>query len=417
FRKYSYGEDTYTTVLLSAIHQIENGVTCTMHHFYGPVDLLDFSAYQKDVEAGIRANVDSGIRFAFAPHVYDQNACTYMDEKVLPKFPRHLRERFGFTVLNKGDMEKRESLYMKSFDKLYTTYDGHQERVRLYLGPANVHWVSDALWKDIKNLARKLRTGIHTHLVETWYQAEYGQKILGKTPAKHLADLGVLGPEVSCAHSVWLTKEDTKLMAKSRAIAVHNPSSNLRLFSGIAPVLFMKQAGMTVAMGLDGTTINDEEDMFQEMRLAHLLHRVPGVDARHLSSEDLLDMNYSGGAKVTGFAGIGSIEVGKRADMIIVNSERIMAPYFSPKLSFSDLIVLRGLGRDVDHVIINGELLVKDKRFLKADKKKLYAKVVRSWKDTDSQTDKKLAELISFIRKTYKTWAHKEPNYHYNNFS
>src|SRR5437899_1386902 len=151
---------------------------------------------------------------------------------------------------------------------------------------------------QIKKTAKRLKTGIHTHLVETRYQAQYGTKFLGKTPAKHLDDLAILGPEVSCAHSIWLTREDISILAKTRATAVHNPSSNLRLFNGIAPALEMKRAGMSVAIGLDGTTINDEQDMFQEMRLCSLLQRHPGIQARHLSPNEILDMNLTGASNV-----------------------------------------------------------------------------------------------------------------------
>ena len=404
------GWNTYDNVMLSCINQIENGVTCFINHYYSPFDLLDSNRHTEDVESAVRACVDSGGRALFSPAFTNQNYCTYEDGSFLGTLPEGIRRSFNLSVATESDKAERLKQYVSGFRELHRKYDGKDERTRVYLGPSNVHWVSDDAWLEIKKTAKRLKTGIHTHLVETRYQAQYGTKFLGKTPAKHLDDLAILGPEVSCAHSIWLTREDISILAKTRATAVHNPSSNLRLFNGIAPALEMKRAGMSVAIGLDGTTINDEQDMFQEMRLCSLLHRHPGIQTRHLSPNEILDMNLTGGSKVAlDEGGIGAIEIGRKADMILVNASRFTVPFVSEKLPLIDLLILRAKGSDVDHVMINGNLVVRNRRFLMANKSKLLQRVGK-WKEKNSGLDQNLAKLVDRIRSFYERWDRGEPS-------
>ncbi len=408
------GWNTYDNVMLSCINQIENGVTCFMNHYYSPFDLLDPNRYAEDVESGVRACVDSGGRALFSPAFTNQNYCTYEDRSFLGALPESIKRSFNLSVSTESDKAERLKKYLGVLRDLHRRYDGKDERIRIYLGPSNVHWVSDDAWLEFKKTALGLKTGIHTHLVETRYQAQYGTKFLGKTPAKHLNDLGILGPEVSCAHSIWLTREDISILAKTRATVVHNPSSNLRLFNGIAPALEMKRAGTSVAIGLDGTTINDEQDMFQEMRLCSLLHRLPGIQARHLSPNEILDMNLTGGSRVAlSEGGIGAIEIGRKADIILVNSSRFTVPFVSEKLSLIDLLILRAKGSDVDHVLINGNLVVRNGRFLMANKSKLLERVGR-WKEKNSGLDQNLTKLVDQIRSFYEGWDTGDPSYRMN---
>ncbi len=420
FRVAIRGEDTYANVLYCCMKQIENGVTSTLLSFFGPAEITDLNNYRADLDTGVRALIDSGMRAAFAPYVFDRNQSVYMDNKFLPKLPPSLKHHFGLKLLDEKDTQERMAVYFKAIDEVYNKYNGHQGRIKVFLGPWNVHWCSDELLKAVKEHATKLKTGIQIHLVETWYQAEYGPRMHGHTPIEHLQKLGFLGPEVSCAHSVWLTRRDMKIMAKTGAVAVHNPGSNLRLHSGIAPIHHMKQAGMNVAMGMDsgGTgSINDDEDMFQEMRLCSLLHRVPGIGEARLSSDEILDINLLGGAKALGFdSKVGSIEPGKKADIILVDTERLTEPYVNPKLAVQDLIVLRTKGAYVDTVIINGEVVMENRKFLKVDKQKVYD-ALQQWKPPTAEEEKLVEELVAHTRRFYKGWRLKEVVYRYNFFS
>ena len=417
FTQFNYGVNTYLDTLLSGINQIESGITCTMHHFYGPVDVFDFKNYTKNVTDGIRGNIDSGIRVGFAPAIHNQNTYTLNDSKFVPGTSKTLRDQFKLKVWSTKEMSRRTELYFKAFDRLHGKFDGYEGRVHVILGPANVHWCSDDLLKAIKRKARILRTGIHTHLLETKYQSVYGKKFLKSTPTRHLARLKFLGPEVTLAHSIWLKREDLKLIRDSKATCVHNPSSNLRLSSGIAPVLHMRDSGIHLAMGTDGTGINDDEDVFQEMRMVSLLHRVPGIDSYGLSPRDIFDMATIAGAKVTGWPkDIGALEVGRKADIITVDTRRLSTPYLSPKIPIIDALVLRGKGMDVDNVMINGEIVIENQRYLKHNKLEIYDKV-REWPESDVKSDRQVAELKKVVETAYKGWDGRKRAYRYNEFT
>ena len=150
-----------------------------------------------------------------------------------------------------------------------------------------------------KEYAARYQTGIHIHLVESFYQKEFGIRTWSKTPVAHLDELGFLGPEVSCAHSVWLTDADIELLARTNTTVCHNASSNLRLKNGVAPVNAMVSGGVNVAIGTDSTSINDDDDMLQEMRLVSKLHREPSIAAPAINSHQVLKMATLNAAQPT----------------------------------------------------------------------------------------------------------------------
>ena len=180
---------------------------------------------------------------------------------------------------------------MPVLEEICGKYGNNQyERVQVTMAPSNVHRCSDELLTALKELAGRHSTGIHIHLQETVYQKLYGHAAYSKTPLQHLHDLGFLGPEVTCGHSVWATEEDLGLMAATGANICHNASSNLRLQSGIAPMGRILAAGIKVAIGSDEAGLNDDKDLFQEMRLVLKLHRVPGMDLEPPTSCQVLEM-------------------------------------------------------------------------------------------------------------------------------
>ena len=197
-------------------------------------------------------------------------------------------------------------------------HDG--EFVRVMLSPANAHWCSDALLERMRATATGLGTGLHIHLVESVYEKLIGLKIYGKTALAHLDDLGFLGPDVSLAHAVWLTGGDLDLVKERGVNVCTNPSSNLRLRTGIAPVAEMAARGLNLALGTDSTSLNEDEDFLQEMRLAHRLHRNPGVNSPTLTTDKIVSMATVGGARATMFDNIGALEPGKKADLITIRA-------------------------------------------------------------------------------------------------
>jgi hypothetical protein len=158
----------------------------------------------------------------------------------------------------------------------------------------------DDLLRKVAERAAAIDTRIQTHCTETIYEKMHGYRFYGKPTMLHLRDLGFLSPRLSIAHGIWMTEPEMEAVAAAGAAASHNPSSNLRLRAGIAPVLAFRAAGIPVALGMDGFAINDDEDMFSEMRLAWRLHGSPPLDSPGLTPTDVLAMGHHRGRPLDG---------------------------------------------------------------------------------------------------------------------
>ena len=237
------------------------------------------------------------------------------------------------------------------------------------------------------------------------------------TPLSHLADLGVLGPEVSCAHGVWLSESDIDILAETGTAICTNPSSNLRLKSGIAPINRLLENGVTVALGIDEAGLNDDNDILQEMRMAQKIHREPGVDAPYPTSHEILELATANAAKVTFFDEVGTIEPGKRADLVLINLDRIEDPYLHPDTDIVDALVYRGKGLDVDTVMVDGEVLLRNGEFLRMEKEDVRARLreslARDLTDRELQRAMLSRDLLPYVNKWFSTWELEEGRQHY----
>jgi cytosine/adenosine deaminase-related metal-dependent hydrolase len=348
--------DPYLDTLWGATQLLRSGVTTVMHNVVRWIvpsgdNLLGVS------DAILRGYRKAGMRVAYSIGMKEHNLVAYgSDEQFLRGLPATLAE----------DLRKRmrESMsaqgYLALFEELQRRHAGG-ERVRLLLSPSNVQWASDLLLQGVKEMAAKHQAGIHMHLAETPYQSVYAQRTYGKSAVAHLAELGFLGPELSCAHGVWLDDEDIERLAAARTTICHNPSSNLRLKSGIAPVQRMLSRGIAVAFGADSSGINDDQELLQEVRLASALHRGVGHDAPRLTPADLLQMATLNGARACRLEEkVGTLERGKRADLVLVNLDRLTDGLGPSELPVSELLFQRGRDRHIDAVLIDGEVVFAD---------------------------------------------------------
>ncbi len=366
--------DPYLDTLWGALQMIESGITTVMHNqaMVRTPSGLDF--YDSNARI-VDAYEDSGMRVAFSLYNRDQHFFTSQDDDVfIASLPPALADR-----ARKGMSARPITLedHLSASEKLFA--NKASDRTRIFISPHNVHWCSDEYLVAIKDFATRHSTGLHIHLQETAYQKTYGDEHWGKTPLAHLDDLGFLGPELSCAHGVWLTDSDIDLLAETGTSICHNPSSNLRLNSGIAPINRLLERGVNVAIGIDEAGINDDNDVLQEMRLAQKIHREPGVGVASPSSHQILDMATRNGAKVTFFGDeTGTLEVGKRADMVLLDLQRITEPYLDPGTDIVDALVYRGRGSDVDTVIVDGEVLLRGGVHTKFDRTEIAAQIRES---------------------------------------
>lgn len=230
----------------------------------------------------------------------------------------------------------------------------HLPNITYSFAPHAPYTVNDKTFDKLVVLAEQLGLGLHTHLHETVAEIEQGVAKDGQRPLNRLKQLGVLGNNTVLAHCVHLNEQELLTLAEYGCHVAHCPSSNLKLASGIAPVAQMLQQQINVGLGTDGAASNNRLDMWQEMRQAALLAKVKQEDATAVSAFDALEMATYRGAKALDLDDkIGSLEVGKMADIVAVDlSELTMMPCFNP---ISQLVYVAGR-EQVSHVWVAGEL-------------------------------------------------------------
>lgn len=216
--------------------------------------------------------------------------------------------------------------------------------------------------KAIKAMAREAGIPFWMHVSEAGDEVEVVKERYGCTPIRHLHSLGVLDSATTCVHAVWLDDEEVAILARTGATVSHNPESNMKLASGIAPVPKMIASGIKVGLGTDGSASNNDLDMFGEMNMAAKLHKVAAFDPVAMDSKTVLRMATIDGAEVLGLASVtGSIEPGKFADITLID---VNQPHLTPLYNPYSHIVYACSGPDVKTVIVHGKTIVKDRKLL-----------------------------------------------------
>lgn len=249
-------------------------------------------------------------------------------------------------------------------DKWHNRGDG---RITVMLGPHAPYTCSPEYLARVAALAGELGLGIHIHVAET--RGEVGDmiKAYGKTPVELLRDAGLFNNHVLAAHCVHLSDNDIAILAEYGAAVAHNPESNMKLASGIAPAPQLLTAGITVALGTDGAASNNNLDMLQEMRTCALLHKVNSMDPTVLPAYKALEMATVNGAQALGLGDqAGRLEKGYKADMIIIGLE---AAHQIPRYDIVANLVYAGQASDVETVIINGKIIMHDRQMKTIDER------------------------------------------------
>ena len=405
--------DPYLNTLWCAIQIIESGITTVQHNHMAAWRQPEMGLYDAASQV-LDAYDASGMRVAFSMFTRDQNHLVYEDdERFLSTLPSELADRVRERIsIRPTSLDE----YLSATSELHARRSG--PRTNIFVSPHNVHWCSDEMLTAMSDLARRLETGFHIHLQETIYQRMYGTRYWNKTPLAHLAELGILGVEVSCAHGVWLSESDLDILSETGTAICTNPSSNLRLKSGVAPVNRLLERGVNVALGIDEAGINDDNDILQEMRVAQKIHREPGVASPHPTSHDIFRLATSNAARVTFFDEVGAIERGKRADLVLIDMERIEEPYLHPNTAVVDALIYRGRGLDVDTVIVDGEVILRDKKFLKADKAEVAARLKESLSrelaDREARAARLSEDILPYINRWFSEWDLESGDGHYS---
>ena len=242
--------------------------------------------------------------------------------------------------------------------------------MKIQLAPANLHWCSDAALTRLADASRRYDVPLHMHLVETAYQKEYARRRGGGTALEYIDRFGLLGPQMTLGHGVWLNETDIDRLAETGTCICHNCSSNFRLRSGVAALNVFEAKGINTAIGLDEAGINDDRDMLQEMQLVLRAHRVPGmVEPTCRPWRRCSAWRPSGGAKTTPFGErLGTLEVGKAADMVLIDWEQVGYPVSRCGDAAARRSDAARQDEGVTMVICDGEVIYADGRFTKVDR-------------------------------------------------
>ncbi|MFH1447336.1 MAG: amidohydrolase family protein [Candidatus Micrarchaeota archaeon] len=315
------GDDVYHGSLLACLEMIKTGTTaCADMYFF-----MDKSARAVE-ESGMRANLSYGM----------------------------------IDLGNKMKAEKELGANTKLIKEWHGKADG---RIQCSFGPHAIYTCSRELIQKTVALAKKHRVRIQLHLSETRKELHDSKRQFGKRPAEYADSLGLLAKNTILAHCGWLSMSEIRLIAKRKAHVSHNPESNLKLASGIAPVSEMIGEGVSVSLGTDGAASNNSLSLFGAMKTCALIHKVNRWDATLVNAQQTLDMATINGARALGI-NAGSIEKGKLADIITLD---LKSPSLTPHHNHISNLVYSENGSSVQDVVINGKVVMQEGKILTFD--------------------------------------------------
>ena len=241
------------------------------------------------------------------------------------------------------------------------------------VAPHSIYTCSQKTLQDSATLARKYHAPILIHVAEMKKELDDSLKQNGLTPVQYLEKLGILGPDVLAAHCIFVDAKDRKILADRHVGCVHNPSSNMMLASGVAPVIEERAAGIAVGLGTDGPAgSNNDLDLMEEMDLAAKLQKISKMDPRALGAKSVVEMATIEGAKALHMEKeIGSLEVGKKADIILISLDE---PNAVPMYDVYAQLAYALKGSDVETVVIGGRIVMRDKKLMTLNEPEILAK-------------------------------------------
>jgi 5-methylthioadenosine/S-adenosylhomocysteine deaminase len=343
-------EDKYLACLLGGLDMIRSGTTACYDLFH-EFPLPSFEG----LEAAARGYRDAGLRVVLAPMVADHNFYEAIDGLLdaLSPAQRKAVERFRLAPAAET---------LAALEAIIARWPFDPTEAGLALAPTIPLHCSDDFLTGCSSLAREAGLGLHMHLAESKVQAITGMKRYGRTLTAHIETLGVLGPHFTAAHAVWLDDDDISRLADHGATVAHNPGSNLRLGSGIAPARRMRERGLAVGIGTDGSQCSDNQNMFEATRLASFSSRITSPDPdRWLSTDEALTMATQNSARALGLGShIGRIAPGLKADIVFLDLGNLN---YVPLNDPTNQVVLAENGAAVDSVMIGGRMVLDRGRF------------------------------------------------------
>ena len=324
-------KDIYAGAMLAAVEMIKTGTT-TFADMYGDMEQVA----QMTIESGLRGVLSRGI-IGVAPN---------------------------------GEQAFKENKEL--FDNYHGSADG---RITVMFGPHAPYTCPPDFLRRVAEAAKARKADVHIHLSETKGEVDDCLKNYGKTPMEIMEDTGIFDCGTLGAHCVWLSDKDIEIMAKHNVRVAHNPGSNMKLASGIAPVPQLLKAGVCVGLGTDGASSNNNLDMLEEIRLAALLHKVNTLDPLAVPAFEALKMGTEYGAKAVGLENLGRLEAGAIADITLFD----MSGYaWQPKFDLISLLVYSAPSNSADTVIVDGRVLMEKGELKTLDEEKIIYEAAQS---------------------------------------
>ncbi|MUV36968.1 S-methyl-5'-thioadenosine deaminase [Lentibacillus sp. JNUCC-1] len=325
-------EDIYWAAMLSMVEMLKSGTTTFGDMYYG----------MDKVAEGVQA---SGMRALLTQGIIEQDG-------------------------------HGEDVLAECVDFVKRWHGKAEGRIQAILSPHAPYTCSPQLIEKLVEAAHDLDCSIHTHLNETRGKIDTIIERYGKRPIVLMDEIGLFSRHVIAAHGVHVSEEELEILARSQAGIIHNPKSNMKLGSGIAPIADMLERGIVVGLGTDGSASNNVLDMFEEMRFASFLQKVHLEDPTALSAYETLKLGTALGAQALGIESeIGTLEVGKKADLTLVNVDRTHALPLNDILSH---LIYSAKADDVDYTIVNGRVLYEKGHVVTLDEEKIKWHVLES---------------------------------------
>ena len=335
------GKDCYDATMLTAVEMIKGGSTTYVdcHYMNKDLECQDYIAEATKV---------SGLRGVMGRGTIDHAPA-----------PEALREPIPHAI--------------SECERIIKTYRGAADgRISVRVEALNEKLASTEMLKAMRGIANQFGVGINMHIAEAAERVKECQERFGMTSIEYAHSIGILGPDALLAHCCWLSEHDKQLLAETGTSVAHNPVSNQYLSDGVAPVPELLKMGVNVTAGPDGACSNNNQNMFDVMKSAALLHKVHYLDPEIMTADKVFEMVTINAAKAIGMEkDIGSLEVGKYADLAIIDlNQPCMIPCFNPLSN----LVYAATPDVVNSTMIHGELLMRDRKLLHIDEKETLAK-------------------------------------------
>lgn len=363
-------EDCYLAAQLGALESIRSGATCLLDFMY-PHHMAGLS------EPIIKALGSSGLRAIFARGFID-----YGENSGVPS----------------AVIEKAEDA-LADIEQLFETYnDGFDGRMQVWMAPCMIWSQTEQGLRQARELSRAKKIPVTIHVAETPFELENAMQRFGKKDLEYLESIDFLGPDLLAVHCVYLDERDLRILKNYDIKVSHNPTSNMYLSSGVAPIPQMLLAGITVGLATDGPASNNNQSMLSVLKMTALLHKVSTKDPTVLTAEKVLEMATIDGARALGLQEeTGSLEVGKKADLIIAD---LNTPFTRPVLHPVSTLVYSALGDEIKTMLVGGEFVMKDGKVLTIDEEEVLQQVQKRAEDL-----MKRANTVSFSQRPWRSQA------------